>query len=130
MILEKYAGFTVGFITGCHRSSLKSDSRFGIHWANATILLLTIVTMNVIVLLFASAFVFPVVVPVSAPKSILFLIFAGIVLGHKGRYKKIIGEFQRENAEQQGRGDLLFGWYLVLSLFLLIAIFIVAAIRA
>jgi hypothetical protein len=133
MIFEKPGQFYRWLFYRCYRYSLKADGRIAIHWANASIYVLMIITMNVIVIFFASAFIFGYffVVP-SAPRWILFLIAAAIallhtfLLGYKGRYKKIIGAFQKESDEQQRRGDLLFGWYLVSSLFLMIAVFVIA----
>ena len=137
MILEKIGWFYRWLYYRCYRYSLKADSRFSIHWANAAILALVVITTNTLVLLFAITLAFSIVVVLpSAPRWILFLIFAVIallhtfVLGYKSRYRKIIGEFQKESAEQQRRGDLLFGWYLVSSLFLLIVIGVIAVVAA
>ena len=121
----------------CYRYSQKADSRFALHWANATVYVLAILSMNLIFLFLLLAFLYQATfgMPIGLPHwaigaasvAIAFLHLAFV--GHRNRYKRIIREFSHESAEQALRGDRLFGWYLVLSLGSVVAVGILWMVR-
>jgi len=122
----------------CYRYSKKADSRFAWHADLASIHLVALLLANLLTLLFLFAFLFRTKfgIPTTLPNWVIGAITAGIFSLHGffvrygDRYKKIIGEFSTESAEAERRGDLLFGWYLVLSLFAIVAAGMLLAVRA
>jgi len=120
----------------CYRYSVRGGGFF-MHWASASILLLGVISMNLLVLIGLLVYMWPgtFLVLVSAPKWVAAGLVAVMVvqlsiLGHNSRYKRIFKTFSKETPEEQRRGDLRFGWYLVLSMFSLIAMFAFAAVRS
>jgi fatty acid desaturase len=122
----------------CYRPSKKVDGKFAMRWANASLYVIMFLVLNLIVLLFLFGFVFHTTfgIPVGLPHWVIGSVFVGVVLihhvfiRHGDRYKKIIGEFSKEGAEEERRGDRLFGCYFVLSMLAFVATCVVLAVRA
>jgi uncharacterized membrane protein len=116
----------------CYRYSKKADGKYSANWMLASVYLLMLLTTNLIVVLFLFVFIFPKGAVVSIPEprwtiggacavaAVLQIFF----LAHGRRYKRIIRRFSNETAEQQRRGDRLFGWYLVTSVFSVLGMFV------
>jgi hypothetical protein len=94
-------------------------------------------SINLIALGFLLIFISPGTAKVlfSAPPWVIGSAFGALIacqvslLAYKGGYKKIIKRYSTETVEQQQRGDRLFGWYLVFSVFSLLGLGIALAVR-
>jgi hypothetical protein len=113
----------------CYRYSEKANGKFAPHWVNAACYTFVILLMNAIAVFFAIGTTFRLQFAFLRwlPDWTIYFATLGLLIAHillhKGRYRDIIGAFSRENARETRRGDLLFGWYLVGSLFVLLAMF-------
>ncbi len=94
-------------------------------------------SLNLIALGFLLIFISPATAKAlfSAPSWVIGSVFGALVvcqlffLSYKGRYRKIIKQFSAETAEEQQRGDRLFGWYLAFSVFAFFGLGIALALR-
>jgi len=139
MFVTRIARFYYWLYYRCYRYSRKGgDSAFTVHWAIAAIQSLLLLATNLLALLLLLLVISPSTARVvfSAPPWVIGSAFGSLVflhlllLGYKGRYKKILKQFSKETDNQQRRGDRLFGWYLVCSVFSFLGIGIVAGVRA
>jgi hypothetical protein len=92
--------------------------------------------LNLLALFFLFMFLFrPKFGAIKLPSWVIFAAIIGIYLWHRSlllhgeRYRKIISEFSTEGIEAERRGDLLFGWYLVLSLLAVVGAGMLLAVR-
>jgi hypothetical protein len=134
----RFAHFWPWLYYRCYRYSRKGgDSPFTVHWAVAAMQSLLLPSINLIALGFLLFFISPAAAKVffSAPSWVVGAAFGALIvfqlslLAYKGRYRKIVKHFSTETVEQQQRGDRLFGWYLVFSVFSFLGLGIAAAVR-
>ena len=123
----------------CYRYSRKGgDSAFTVHWQIAAIQSLLLPVLNLLALGSLLLFISPATAKVlfSSPSWLIGSALVALALchifflAHKGRYKKIIKQFSAETGEEQRRGDRLFGWYLVFSVFSVLGPGIVAVLQS
>ena len=123
----------------CYRYGMAADGPDPFRWATASLYVTLLLLVNVSAVLFLVILALPREQANAVPLGPKWLWFWGIVcieglhmllLWSGGRYKRILGRFSHETPEQQRRGDRLFGWYLVTSVFSLFGIWMLVAFKA
>src|SRR2546426_7081955 len=120
-----------------YRYSERADSKYSTYYFNAAINFSMILIMN-----FGTLYLIYTIisggkawildfVPVWVVGAVVagFLVLHSFFFGYKGRYKKIVNEFSKENREQEHRRNLWTAWYGIISFLLPIAIGLAWAIR-
>jgi len=109
----------------CYRYSKKVDSKIALHGAIASlyVVIILLINLSTLVWLYVSMFRTTYGIPLTLPDWVIGAAVGVVALWHRyfvrrgNRYKKIIDEFSKESAEEERRGDRLFGWYLAGSFF-------------